>query len=597
MTRSIKTKIIMPFPILAVLMSVFFIMVYSFVNVQLIRYGTTREHMENLNAGVQEVFRAVQNGILARDHRYAVQSAQASLSVFREMEELARIHPELIAQVRPMYQTFFVRMVSITSLFLENRSQEAQARLDELERGFAEITGRMEQFRRELDAVRAGETSRINTLMFICFPAIAACIMVAFVVARGIAGPVQIMAVIAGRIAQRNAALAETAAAMADGDLTRRPSHSDTHDDHGAPTLKCMEYTQRKDEIGTLCTAFLELGRRQDALTEAFGRMNHNMNELMTRIREIAVQVSSGSNQIAAAGQSLSDGAAHSAASLEQITSSMNQIASQTALNADNAHQANLLASSARDAAARGSARMSEMIMAMGEINTSSKQISKIIKVIDDIAFQTNLLALNAAVEAARAGRHGKGFAVVAEEVRSLAARSARAAGETAELIDSSGARVEKGAEIANQTAEVLNEIVDGITRAADLVSEISAADNEQALGAAQIGRGLEQIDTVTQQNSANAEETASAAEQLSGRAGELMSMLGRFRLEETSPAQNDTERPRRAVLDSGQAGPEPLSTPTVTPGSAVSRNKTGGNPKLNLPKTIMLDDSEFGKY
>ncbi len=174
---------------------------------------------------------------------------------------------------------------------------------------------------------------------------------------------------------------------------------------------------------------------------------------------------------------------------------------------------------------------MGMMNGAMDRIMKNSSEVQRVIKVIDDIAFQTNLLALNAAVEAARAGQHGKGFAVVAEEVRNLAARSAKAARETADLIATSGQEIQKGGEIANNTSEVLNTIVEQIKQTTDLVAGIAVASNEQAQGVNQVTIGLQQIDAVTQQNTASAEESASAANEMSSMAANLQKLVAQFQL------------------------------------------------------------------
>lgn len=292
--------------------------------------------------------------------------------------------------------------------------------------------------------------------------------------------------------------------------------------------------------------------------------------------------------------QSVSQGVTEQASSLEQITSSMNEMGSQTKQNAENANQANKLADEARAAAERGNTQMQEMVTAMGEINESGRNISKIIKVIDEIAFQTNLLALDAAVEAARAGKYGKGFAVVAEEVRNLAGRSAKAAEETAELIEGSVKKTEKGTEIANKTAEALSEILTGVTKASDLVGEIAAASNDQAQGIAQVHQGLGQIDQVTRQATANAEEGASAAEELSNQAAQLKAMLDRFMQKDQ---HHQSSASNSVTTFSQNARSLPTQSSRQIAGQHTREKHSIGLVNVDPKKIIPLDDNEFGKY
>ncbi|MBI9076742.1 MAG: HAMP domain-containing protein, partial [Desulfatibacillum sp.] len=354
--------------------------------------------------------------------------------------------------------------------------------------------------------------------------------------------------------------------------------------------LKKKEQLAQSIAAGDL-TAELKLESNEDVLGNALIAMTANLNDVIGDLFGSANQVDESATQVSGASQSLAQGATEQASSIEEISASLTEIAAQTKTNAENASQANQLADSAREAGAKGGEQMDEMVDAMSAITASSSQIAKIIKTIDDIAFQTNLLALNAAVEAARAGKHGKGFAVVAQEVRSLAARSAKAAQETAELIEGSGQKVAAGSEIAERTAQALSGINDTVTKVADLLGEIAAASNEQAQGISQINVGLSQIDDATQQNTANAEETSAASEALSAQATEMRGLLARFKLKGVKRGGTS-----RALVS--KVVPEYRPEPHRASPSGDSWGQSAPKAKeVNPEQVIALDDNEFGKY
>ncbi|MGI6731876.1 MAG: methyl-accepting chemotaxis protein [Anaerovoracaceae bacterium] len=295
-------------------------------------------------------------------------------------------------------------------------------------------------------------------------------------------------------------------------------------------------------------------------IKESFNKVIVELNQVMGEINEAADQVAVGARQVSDASQALSQGSTEQASSIEELNASISEIAEQTKDNAVKAGQVYEFAKGARDSSAAGNDTMQGMLASMSDINQSSLDISKIIKVIDDIAFQTNILALNAAVEAARAGQHGKGFAVVAEEVRNLAARSAKAAQQTTELIEGSMASVESGTKITNEMAAVFKEIADGAVVSTDRLSEISKASNDQATGIAQINKGVDQVAMVVQNNSATAEESAAASEELSSQAELLKGMVERFKLSKNNYGmyQSPTESSHRMGNQNGAGNEEP---------------------------------------
>lgn len=332
-----------------------------------------------------------------------------------------------------------------------------------------------------------------------------------------------------------------------------------------------------KDEIG--------------ALSKSFETMTSNVNEILSNIRFAAEQVASGSSQVSDSSVALSQGATEQASSIEQLTASLEEISVQTKQNADDANRANDMSDSVKTNAAQGNMQMNEMLTAMDEINVSSSNISKIIKVIDEIAFQTNILALNAAVEAARAGKHGKGFAVVAEEVRNLAARSAKAAKETTDLIEGSIKKVEAGTEIAHHTAEALNMIVEGVTQVSNLVGNIAIASNEQSSGIAQINQGILQVSEVVQTNSATAEESAAASEELSSQALLLKEQVARFVL-------RTSYQTARLHQGAEEVSPEVLKMlEQMNKDKKATRTEAHAGAGTGSAKKIILSDLEFGKY
>ncbi|MDR3108502.1 MAG: methyl-accepting chemotaxis protein [Planctomycetaceae bacterium] len=271
-----------------------------------------------------------------------------------------------------------------------------------------------------------------------------------------------------------------------------------------------------------------EIHGTKDGLIEIFNDVSdrENIYHLIERVDELIKSTVKQTTSIVQAAEDMSQGANRQAGSVESITTDMRQMNGQTEKNAAYAGNANTLSGSAAQSATLGQQRMQEMVTAMNQISDNAKNMRNVIKTIDDIAFQTNLLALNAAVEAARAGSHGKGFAVVAEEVRNLAARSAKAAKETEDLIVKSNQQIEGGVTVAGQTADALNNIAQHVADVSSLISSIASASQEQTTGVGRMTDMLQTVDQITKHNVELSSTTTDAAQQLSLEVKELQSLM-----------------------------------------------------------------------
>lgn len=265
------------------------------------------------------------------------------------------------------------------------------------------------------------------------------------------------------------------------------------------------------------------------SVIDGLRRMVGSMRSTVTQVRASTDSVNTASIEIAAGNNDLSSRTEETSANLQKAASALEQLTGTVKQSADSAQQANQLAATAADVAQRGGQVVSQVVSTMDDINNSSRKIADIIGVIDSIAFQTNILALNAAVEAARAGEQGRGFAVVASEVRSLAQRSAVAAKEIKNLIDTSVDKVDAGSRLVADAGLTMGEIVASVQRVRDTIGEITAAASEQSKGIAQVNQAVAQLDQMTQQNAALVEQSAAAADSLRELAARLLQAVSSF--------------------------------------------------------------------
>ena len=304
------------------------------------------------------------------------------------------------------------------------------------------------------------------------------------------------------------------------------------------------------------------------------GTAKRSLGMLSTALENGATQTSLASGQLATASQLLAEGCSEQGSAVAETSASLEEMSAMIRSTADNADKAKAFANQARAAAQTGVSTMGAMNEAMAAIEASSAEVAQIVKNIDEIAFQTNILALNAAVEAARAGEAGAGFAVVADEVRSLAQRSATAAKQTAEKIEASIASSRRGSASCDRVGASLEEIMQKVMAADGLVAEIATAAKEQAQGIQQVGVAMTEMDKVTQSNSAGAEQSASAAEELKAQARTLQQTVQV--LQALAGRRNDGP---------GDEPPEPASGPPVVRAAAPRGRITKTRPSSSSPQ------------
>ncbi|EPC01244.1 hypothetical protein L861_11765 [Litchfieldella anticariensis FP35 = DSM 16096] len=283
--------------------------------------------------------------------------------------------------------------------------------------------------------------------------------------------------------------------------------------------------SKRKDEIGDLAHQFNAFIVRIDRTLQA--------------VRANTLSVHNASNEIAKSSQDLASRTEQAASNLQQTSASMEEITAAVNNTSDATQQANHLVQSTMDVARQGHQAMRQVESTMDEISASASQINEIITLIDGIAFQTNILALNASVEAARAGEHGRGFAVVAQEVRTLASRSSDASRDIRELIDTSVARTQSGADLVKSTGRTMQEIVESIERITDVIGEISTGAKEQSQGIGQVNTAITELDNMTQHNAAMVEESSTAADEMREQVERMNALLASFRLNDDMPTRD----------------------------------------------------------
>jgi methyl-accepting chemotaxis protein len=497
---------------------------------------TVREHVNKVEESLQ---RAVAEG----DQQGLATAEQEGAAARKALESLAAIQSEsaIARELNSAFNDYFAAALSATRIMLGSENGDAGSAISSMQQS-------SEKLKTVLTQSQDTALSEFRSLLKSGTDNIKRSVMVSLVMALvmmiglGVGSWILITSVFRSLGGEPEAAV-EKVRAIAGGDFTTSVS---LQSGDNSSLLYGIETLRQK--LGTLIR---DVRTASGTVDNAAGDINANIDRLSSRTSE-------------------------QAASLEETASSMEEMTVSVKRNAENARHANELATEARDRAERGGSVATRAVAAMTEINTSSRRIADIIGVIDEIAFQTNLLALNAAVEAARAGEQGRGFAVVASEVRNLAQRSATAAREIKELIQDSVAKVEDGSKLVDESGRHLHDIVAAAKKVADIIGEISEASSQQANGLDQVNAAIMQMDGVTQQNAAMAEETSSVAATMKNQARGLTDLIAVFKVEgSVAPSVHVASATKASVIPAPIKQRKPQRAAVSAPARKVSGSDT----------------------